>query len=160
MLDAAANLVNESSIVIKNGHVVVKRLHRSDHVPRPRHDPSCRNHCSIVTGGNRGLGFEMVKFLARKNHVHLIVITCRSGTIDAEKQRSIEALNCRLIVRKCDWSDRVAVRRFSEWAIEYLPEINYLIHCAGSISYSLTHEISKTAFKFVATTKLKLSISI
>jgi hypothetical protein len=152
-IDSAANLVHEPSILIYNGYAVVKRLRRLDHVPRPRLKPRC-NRCSIVTGGNRGLGFEMVKYLAKENFSHLIIVTCRSGTIEAEKQRSIEALNCRLIVRKCDWSDRVAVRRFSEWVLECLPEISYFIHCVGSISFSLTHEMSESAFISVAMTKV------
>jgi len=153
-LNAAANLVNESSIVMKKGSAVVKRLIRSDHVPRPRHQPLRKNCCAIVTGGNRGLGFEMVKYLAKQKSVELIIITCLSGILDAQKQKSIEAFGCRLVVRQCDWSDKLAVERFSEWAIEHLPEITYLIHCAGSISFHFTHEISKAEFASVTTTKV------
>lgn len=154
IVDSAANFVHEPSILIYNGFFVVKRLTRIDHVPRPRLKPRCSDRCSIVTGGNRGLGFEMVKYLAKEKFNSLIVVTCRSGKIEAEKQRSIEALNCRLIIRQCDWSDRAAVTRFSEWVIEYLPEISYFIHCAGSISFKLTHEISETVFNSVAATKV------
>jgi len=92
----------------------------------------------VITGGNRGIGKETVRHLAKNNAT--IIIGCRdvdSGQqVIEELKRGDAAGNGELFVFKLDLSSFKSVREFADRVTALNKPISYLINNAGMAEYT------------------------
>jgi NAD(P)-dependent dehydrogenase (short-subunit alcohol dehydrogenase family) len=87
-------------------------------------------HC-VVTGGNAGIGYEIVRSLTQQGA--FVIIACRSiakGKSAADKIRS-EYEDCKIEVMELDLSNLESIRTFAKTFLEKKYPLHYLFNNAG-----------------------------
>lgn len=100
-----------------------------------KHIPDLKNKTAIVTGGNRGLGFQICLELANKN-AH-VIIACRSvkkGLEAVDKIKNKLQKNVSLEVIPLDLSDLNSVKSFATTFLKEHKTLNLLINNAGLVN--------------------------
>lgn len=83
-------------------------------------------HVAIVTGGARGIGFELVKLLVDQQ-VH-VVVGCRDRQKAEERfSKYANRVTCEYL----DIGELESVRKFADFIKQSFPKVNYLINNAG-----------------------------
>ncbi|RMD67886.1 SDR family oxidoreductase [Candidatus Pacearchaeota archaeon] len=98
---------------------------------------------AVVTGGSRGIGFEIARKLIEKNYR---VVICSRNSEDLEKAR--ESLGERCFAFQCDVSDSESLDSFVENVKEIFGEVDVLVNNAGvavwkNLSEQTDEEIEK-----------------
>ena len=95
--------------------------------------PSQTGKIAVITGGNRGLGLEIAKALARADAQ--IVLACRDPkkAKAAVAQIQLIAPDCKIETMELDVADLGSVRRFAETFNERHAKLDLLIHNAAAI---------------------------
>jgi NAD(P)-dependent dehydrogenase (short-subunit alcohol dehydrogenase family) len=85
-------------------------------------------YIAIVTGGNRGIGYEICKELARVGCK--VVLTCRN---DAEGRRALSKLNSgdKIVFHKLDVTDTNEIELLRNWIVATYGRLDILINNAG-----------------------------
>ena len=87
------------------------------------HTMSRSKHVALVTGGARGIGYEVVKMLLEQN-MH-VVIGCR----DLNRAKTLFAeYGSRVTWEYLDVGDLDSVKKFAGWVQRSFPEIHLLIN--------------------------------
>lgn len=86
-----------------------------------------REKTIIVTGANRGIGFEAVKQLAASGHA--VVLTARD---QAKGNAAADMLEGNIIVQQLDVTDGQSIHAFTDFVQSELMGIDVLINNAGS----------------------------
>jgi 3-oxoacyl-[acyl-carrier protein] reductase/pteridine reductase len=86
-------------------------------------------HIAVVTGGNRGIGYEVCKELARVGcHV---VLTCRN---EVEGRRALSKLDSgdKIVFHKLDVTDTKEIELLREWIVATYGRLDILINNAAN----------------------------
>ncbi|EGR34095.1 short chain dehydrogenase reductase family protein, putative [Ichthyophthirius multifiliis] len=88
----------------------------------------------VITGGNRGLGYNLARYLCKQTyHKLLIILTARNK----QKGRNVviqlkqEFPYCNIIYQYLDVSDKTTIRNFVDWLEIKIGKVDFLINNAG-----------------------------
>ncbi|KAH6829231.1 Rossmann-fold superfamily protein [Perilla frutescens var. hirtella] len=84
---------------------------------------------AVVTGGNRGIGFEIVHQLAL--HGITVILTSRETGVGEEAAKVLQEGGLNVVFHQLDIIDLSSVDAFSEWVKEQYGGIDILINNAG-----------------------------
>src|SRR5512138_3842331 len=89
----------------------------------------------IITGANRGIGYETARALA-KNQNHLIIMACRNleKSIPVGESIKLESHNPNIQVMALDLGSLASIREFVTRFREKYARVNILINNAGTNS--------------------------
>lgn len=107
-----------------------------------------RNATYLITGGTRGFGLEVGRWLARRGAGH-IVLSGRGGTVALEDQQvvaEIEEAGARVTVVQLDVRDRVAVARLIEQIDQPDAPLRGIFHAAAAYDDRLLGQLDRAAF--------------
>jgi NAD(P)-dependent dehydrogenase (short-subunit alcohol dehydrogenase family) len=90
---------------------------------------SLRNRLGLVTGANRGIGFEVAAALAREGCD--LVLTARDGKTLATAARKIEKLGVQVLAQTCDVRDPASVDYLFALVRGLRRPLDFLINNAG-----------------------------
>lgn len=100
----------------------------------------------VITGGSRGLGLLIARYLVDEGaHVTLLA---RDGNELDRARAGLEARGARQVVtRVCDVRDEAAVKNAIDFAAQEMGAIDVLIHCAGVITVGPAQHMSKADYE-------------
>ncbi|GMY15238.1 Carbonyl reductase [NADPH] 1 [Fagus crenata] len=104
---------------------------------------------AVVTGGNRGIGFEISRQLAA--HGLTVVLTSRDSNVGLEATNVLQEGGLNVIFHQLDVLDPLSIKQFSEWLQETYGGLDILVNNAG-VNFNLGFDNSvEYAQKVVAT---------
>ncbi|GLT39910.1 hypothetical protein SLA2020_140760 [Shorea laevis] len=89
---------------------------------------------AVVTGANRGIGFEIARQLA--GHGLTVILTSRDTSVGIEASKVLQEGGFNVDVHQLDVLDSESIPRFAEWLQEKYGNINILVNNAG-VNYNL-----------------------
>ncbi|KMT06420.1 hypothetical protein BVRB_7g160970 [Beta vulgaris subsp. vulgaris] len=84
---------------------------------------------AVVTGGNRGIGFEITKQLA--NHGMTVVLTSRDTEVGIEAVKVLQEVGLLVEFHQLDIVDPQSIENFTEWIQETHGGLDILVNNAG-----------------------------
>mgnify|MGYP004520445915 FL=1 len=106
------------------------------------------NKVIIVTGGSRGIGANIVKFLA-KNGDKVILNYNKSEEFAKQIQKELEKESIKIDIFKADVSKKADVLAMIEYVIEKYNRVDVLINNAGISQEKLFTDISDEEWKMI-----------
>ncbi|ERN06320.1 hypothetical protein AMTRI_Chr06g169960 [Amborella trichopoda] len=89
----------------------------------------CSETTAVVTGSNRGIGFEIVRQLSK--HGLRVILTSRDVSKGQEAMTSLQREGFNVDFHQLDISDHDSITRFSEWIVQKYDGLDVLINNAG-----------------------------
>jgi NAD(P)-dependent dehydrogenase (short-subunit alcohol dehydrogenase family) len=87
------------------------------------------NKIAVVTGGNRGIGFEICRELVTRGID--VVLTARDADKGAAACAKLRARNAKVRFRRLDVGDGASIEEFARWASAALKHWDILVNNAG-----------------------------
>ncbi|CAJ2676721.1 (+)-neomenthol dehydrogenase-like [Trifolium pratense] len=84
---------------------------------------------AVVTGGNRGIGFEISRQLA--DHGVTVILTSRDASVGVESIKVLQEGGLDVHCHELDILDSSSITQFSEWLKENYGGLNILVNNAG-----------------------------
>lgn len=84
---------------------------------------------AVVTGANRGIGFEIVHQLAQ--HGLTVILTSRETAVGEEAAKVLQEGGLNVVFHQLDVIDHTSIKEFSDWVQETYGGIDILINNAG-----------------------------
>ncbi|XP_062168507.1 uncharacterized protein LOC133874648 [Alnus glutinosa] len=104
---------------------------------------------AVVTGGNRGIGFEISRQLAV--HGLTVILTSRDSNVGLEATRVLQEGALNVLFHQLDVLDPSSIKQFSEWLQQNYGGLDILVNNAG-VNFNLGSDNSvEYAQKVVAT---------
>jgi acyl transferase domain-containing protein len=102
----------------------------------------------IVSGGNNGLGFETVKWLAHKGAGNIVILS-RSGLSEALQNEAERLMQngTKITSMKCDVSDAEAVENTVHHIKSVFPPVKGVFHAAGILDDVLFENLTSEKFE-------------
>ncbi len=126
-------------------------------VPAPRQFRMIKEDGTyLITGGTRGFGFEIAKWLVSKGARHLVLIG-RSGVLSDETQQAIaimEDQGTRIVTQAVDVSDEQQVQQLFETINASLPPLRGIFHGAMVLQDGLLNGLDEGSFAKVMAPKI------
>lgn len=94
---------------------------------------------AVVTGANRGIGFEIARQLA--THGLTVILTSRDASVGEEATKTLHERGLKVVFHQLDVSDHESINSFCAWVKEKYGGIDILVNNAG-ISYNTGSENS------------------
>lgn len=94
---------------------------------------------AVVTGGNRGIGFEMTRQLA--GHGLTVVLTSRDLSVGIEAVKVLQEAELNVVFHQLDVTDPSSIKQFADWIKETYGGLDILVNNAG-INFNLGSENS------------------
>ncbi|KAL9256917.1 Short-chain dehydrogenase/reductase 2b-like protein [Drosera capensis] len=94
---------------------------------------------AVVTGGNRGIGFEITRQLAE--HGVTVILTSRDSTVGLEAAKVFQEVGLNVFFHQLDIVDPESVKEFADWIQENYNGLDILINNAG-VNYNVGSENS------------------
>ncbi|EEF51677.1 carbonyl reductase, putative [Ricinus communis] len=94
---------------------------------------------AVVTGGNRGIGFEIVRQLA--NHGLTVVLTSRASGAGLEAVHVLQESGLSVVFHQLDISDSSSIKHFADWIQQTYGGLDILVNNAG-VNYNVGSENS------------------
>ncbi|KAJ6748299.1 (+)-NEOMENTHOL DEHYDROGENASE [Salix purpurea] len=89
---------------------------------------------AVVTGGNRGIGFEIARQLA--DHGLTVILTSRESNAGLEASNALKELGLSVDYHQLDVLDSLSIKKLAEWIEQTYGGIDVLVNNAG-INYNL-----------------------
>ncbi|XP_047173894.1 (+)-neomenthol dehydrogenase-like isoform X1 [Vigna umbellata] len=104
---------------------------------------------AVVTGGNRGIGFEICRQLAV--HGLTVILTSRDSSAGVESIKSLEEGGLCVVYHQLDVVDHSSINQFVEWLRENYGGLDILVNNAG-VNFNLGSDNSvENAHKVIET---------
>ncbi|KAI5394482.1 (+)-neomenthol dehydrogenase [Lathyrus oleraceus] len=104
---------------------------------------------AVVTGGNRGIGFEICRQLA--THGLTVVLTSRDASAGAESIKVLQEDGFDVVYHQLDIVDDSSINQFVEWLQESYGGLDILVNNAG-VNFNLGSDNSvENAYKVIKT---------
>ncbi|XP_047341179.1 carbonyl reductase [NADPH] 1-like [Impatiens glandulifera] len=84
---------------------------------------------AVVTGGNRGIGFEITRSLA--THGVTVILTSRDVVVGEESAKVLQEGGLNVFFHQLDIIDESSIQQFTEWIKENYGGIDILVNNAG-----------------------------
>ncbi|KAL8167089.1 hypothetical protein V2J09_008588 [Rumex salicifolius] len=94
---------------------------------------------AVVTGGNRGIGFEITRQLAV--HGVTVILTSRDTNVGLEAAKVLQEADLNVNFHQLDIVDPSSVQEFSDWIQQTYGGIDVLVNNAG-VNYNMASENS------------------
>ncbi|GAV81752.1 adh_short domain-containing protein [Cephalotus follicularis] len=104
---------------------------------------------AVVTGANRGIGFEIARQLA--GHGLTVVLTARDATVGLEAVKVLQEGGLNVEFHKLDVLDDASIKEFCEWIQNSYGGVHILVNNAG-VNYNLGSDNSVEYAKMVVAT--------
>lgn len=104
---------------------------------------------AVVTGSNRGIGFEIARQLA--THGVTVILTARDSKIGLDAAKVLQEANLNVHFHQLDITDSVSVKDFAQWTRDTFGGIDILVNNAG-VNYNVGSENSVELAEQVITT--------
>ncbi|CAI0548007.1 unnamed protein product [Linum tenue] len=104
---------------------------------------------AVVTGANRGIGFEIVRQLA--GHGVTVILTSREASAGIEASSVLQELGLSVAFHQLDVLDDSSIKEFCEWVKEQYGGIDILVNNAG-VNFNLGSENSVEFARMVVDT--------
>lgn len=114
---------------------------------------SPRQKVALVTGGNKGVGFEIARKLSSSDKNILTIIGCRDSDLGQAAARRLQSSGCNVIFRQLDISDESSIERIRTSIDEEFGELDILVNNAA-IAYKGS---DPTPFKDQARTTMAIN---
>lgn len=88
---------------------------------------------AVVTGGNRGIGFEITRQLA--GHGLTVVLTSRDTTVGVEAVNVLQEAELNVVFHQLDIVDPSSMKQFADWiketygGLDVLVRLSILVAC-------------------------------
>lgn len=89
---------------------------------------------AVVTGGNRGIGFETARQLA--DHGLTVILTSRESSTGLEAANVLKELGLSVDFHQLDVLDSLSIKKFAEWIEQTYGGIDVLVNNAG-VNYNI-----------------------
>ncbi|XP_074317135.1 (+)-neomenthol dehydrogenase-like [Silene latifolia] len=120
-----------------------KRLEEISHlrtIPYPDHRRWWTSETiAVVTGGNRGIGFEISRQLA--GHGVTVVLTSRDATVGIEAVKVLREVGLSVEFHQLDIVDPASIKEFGDWLNDTYGGLDILVNNAG-VNFNLGTENS------------------
>lgn len=116
---------------------------------------------AVVTGGNRGIGFETARQLA--DHGLTVILTSRESSTGLEAANVLKELGLSVDFHQLDVLDSLSIKKFAEWIEQTSGGIDVLVNNAG-VNYnigadnSVEHAQNVVATNYYGTKKVTQSL--
>ena len=131
--------------------------------PAPRKPQRLRTDGAyLITGGVRGFGLEIAKWLARQGARRLALIS-RSGVLSDEARQAVAAMETqgvRVLVSAVDVSDDQQVQQFFERMTTALGPVRGIVHGAMILRDGLLNTLNPASFREVLAPKLQGAVNL
>ncbi|KAJ4728908.1 (+)-neomenthol dehydrogenase [Melia azedarach] len=104
---------------------------------------------AVVTGANRGIGFEIARQLAA--HGLTVILTSRDTSVGLEAAKVLQEGGLNVDVHQLDVLDSTSIQEFCDWVVEKYGGIDILVNNAG-VNYNLGSDNSVEFAKEVIAT--------
>ncbi|CAN1138567.1 (+)-neomenthol dehydrogenase [Linum perenne] len=104
---------------------------------------------AMVTGANRGIGFEIVRQLA--GHGITVILTSREESAGVEAASVLQELGLSVSFHQLDVLDNSSIQKFSEWVKDNYGGIDILVNNAG-VNFNMGSENSVESARMVIDT--------
>ncbi|KAJ8429078.1 hypothetical protein Cgig2_006819 [Carnegiea gigantea] len=94
---------------------------------------------AVVTGGNRGIGFEITRQLA--GHGLTVVLTSRDTTVGVEAVNVLQEAGLNVVFHQLDIVDPSSMKQFADWIKETYGGLDVLVNNAG-VNFNIGSENS------------------
>ncbi|GMH16700.1 hypothetical protein Nepgr_018541 [Nepenthes gracilis] len=84
---------------------------------------------AVVTGGNRGIGFEITRQLAA--HGLTVILTSRDSIVGLEAAKVLQEVGLKVFFHQLDILDTSSIKAFMEWVRETYSGLDILVNNAG-----------------------------
>ncbi|GAB4845813.1 hypothetical protein Ancab_039222 [Ancistrocladus abbreviatus] len=84
---------------------------------------------AVVTGGNRGIGFEISRQLAA--HGMTVILTSRDSHVGLEAAKVLQEVGLNVFFHQLDILDPASIKEFAEWIQENYGGLDILVNNAG-----------------------------
>ena len=148
----------ENQIAFRGGERYVARLSKSRPLgsPEPPTLELRSDATYLVTGGLRGLGLEVAKWLAERGARHLVLMGRRPPSPETLAAiRALEANGARTLALAVDVADLAALRSAFAQVDAAMPPLRGLVHCAGELDDALLADQTWPRFARVMGPKIK-----
>lgn len=90
---------------------------------------------AVVTGSNRGIGFEIVRQLA--GHGLTVILTSRNSEVGLEASKVLQDGGYSVVSHQLDVTDPSSIQEFTKWVQENYGGIDILVQFATSLFFIL-----------------------
>ncbi|KDP22525.1 hypothetical protein JCGZ_26356 [Jatropha curcas] len=104
---------------------------------------------AVVTGANRGIGFEIVRQLA--DHGLTVILTSRESSAGLEAANILQESGLNVVFHQLDILDSSSIQQFTDWIRETYGGIDILVNNAG-VNYNLGSDNSVENARMVINT--------
>lgn len=80
---------------------------------------------AVVTGGNRGIGFEITRQLAA--HGLTVILTSRDPEVGCEAAKVLQEGGLNVYFHQLDVLDQVSIKEFCDWLVENYGGLDILV---------------------------------
>jgi len=87
---------------------------------------------AVVTGGNRGIGFEMTRQLA--DHGLTVVLTSRDTNVGVEAVKVLQEAGLKVEFHQLDIVDDASIKEFADWIQETHGGLDILVRLPASVT--------------------------
>lgn len=114
-----------------------------------------RGRTALVTGGSRGLGWEMVRAFAREG-ADVVIVSRKQQTCDERAEQVRSEHGVRAFARACHVGDWAQCDALIDWVEREVGEIDVLVNNAGMLPlYPSVDQVDEALFDKVIATNLK-----
>jgi carbonyl reductase 1 len=92
---------------------------------------SPRQKVALVTGGNKGIGFEIAKKLGSSEQNILTIIGCRDSSLGQEAAKRLQSSGCNVIFKQLDISDESSIENIRTSIDEEFGGLDILVNNAA-----------------------------
>ena len=120
------------------------------------------NSTYIITGGTRGLGLEIARWLVSKGAKHLLLIS-RSGITTSEGKKFIHEMElCNVLIKiaAIDIANIQSVDKLMNDISSFMPPIKGIFHCAMVLEDKFIVDINKDSYEKVILPKVAGAINL
>ncbi|CAM6108533.1 unnamed protein product [Calypogeia fissa] len=100
---------------------------------------------AVVTGSNKGIGFEIVRGLAKQGIT--TVLTARDQTRGRKAQSKLTAVGLSVAFHQLDVSNKDSIESFTSWLEKEYGGLDILINNAGILVPEVSNEIAKAVLE-------------
>lgn len=113
----------------------------------------------LIIGGASGIGIELSRYLALKVKARLILVGRRKlDNATQAKLAEIESCGAKVVYKRADMTDRLAMQQVVAYAKETFGHINGVVHSAIVLQDQLIAQMSETDLRAVLAPKVKGSV--
>jgi NAD(P)-dependent dehydrogenase (short-subunit alcohol dehydrogenase family) len=90
-----------------------------------------QSHVALVTGANRGIGYEICGSLARQGYNVILTSRVPAEGLQAVEKLTSDSATARILFHKLDITDEQSINDIYDWIVKYYGRLDILVNNAG-----------------------------